>query len=259
MKKNYYLFFYLIIIGYICTYDQYIFQQISQYNHLFFYSYLPSIIPFTILTNILLKNIELNKLYLYFYYKKLGIIFDLIIIMMMALLGLPSNLIIAKNLQQNNIYSSKKTANLIYYFSIISLPFIYTYSNHDVIFVCIYFLVNLSFFFLFSSQEANLELKDESIKINIIKDSMESILSTYLTLLLSLFPFIIFKYYFQNIYLYLFSSLIELSYFMISLFSISEMYLIKKVFPNLKIVTYMKKRLITAFFITLIYFFLTAK
>lgn len=268
--KKYLLFSMLLLISSILfmSFSYSIKEELNLSTNIFLFSYLPNILPFILTINIFLKYVDLVQLSLYLKNKKLSVLFDILIIFLSLISGIPGCGLIINHLYENGIYSKEKSNKIIYHFSYISLPFIYsiTSKNYTIIFLLI---LTSSLFYLLDNNVPNTYLKNnKTLSFDIISKTCYSLSSIYIFLSIAVILLIPFKNY-KNPYIYLLLSffettfasiqLINNNYLLLSIFSMtftsfSLLYQLKKVYIHFSISKYIKKRLIASLIITVLYF-----
>lgn len=267
MKKSLILILIFISsITFLVIFNETVQKDILYFDHLFINRYIPCILPFIIFNNLIYKFVDFKELY-FSLHKKTNLIFDIIIIFLVIFNGVPSNLILLKQLENQGIYSKEKIKSIINNFSTISFPFIYSITNKNILFISLLIIIEIIFYLL-----TNIKLNTYSINKNINKEKLTNIiisslstiyLFSILVVLLSIplhlviddptiylflglfeltFPTIILKN--NNLYIYI--------YFLLSFTSFSLVYQLKKVDNDFQIKTHIKKRLLIASITTLL-------
>lgn len=269
MKKYFLLSILLIISCFLFMgFSQLIKEQINTTTNTFLFIYLPSILPFLLIINIFLKYVDLVKISSYLKNKNKSIYFDIFIVFLCLISGIPGCGFIINHLYKNNIYSKEKSNNLVYHFSYISLPFIYsiTSKNHLIIFLLVFISL---IFYLLDNYLPNTYLNNKNnLSIDIISKTCYSLSTIYIFLVVSVILFIPFKNI-NSPYIYLLLSFFETTfasiqlinndYLLLSIFSLTFtsfalLYQLRKVYPHFSLSKYIKKRFITSLIITLLFF-----
>ena len=270
MKKS--LF---IILIFILTFLFYLlFNDLSKaniivFNDLFINKYLPCLLPFLILTNLLYKFINFEYLYILLKKKNLSLLFDIIIIFVCLINGVPGQYILLNHLQNKGIYSKEKVEDIINNYGIISLPFIYSITNKNILYIFLLISINTISYLLTKSKLTNYQVKDESLNKNITNKIFHSLSTIYLFSTSVVLLAIPLKLIFNCPLIFLLLGLIEqtfpiinlvickyyyISYFLLNFTSFSLIYQIKKLNPSFSSINYIKKRLILASLTPLVYF-----
>lgn len=267
--KKYFLFSILLIISCLLFMDfsQLIKAQINITTNIFLFTYLPSILPFLLIINIFLKYVDLVKINSYLKNKDKSILFDIFIVFLCLISGIPGCGIIINHLYKNGIYSKEKSDNLIYYFSYISLPFIYSITSKNYIIIFLLLFVSL-IFYLLDNNLPNTYLNNKSnLSIDIISKTCYSLSTIYIFLVIAVIlsipfknihsPYILLLSFFETTFASI--QLINNRYILLSIFSLtftsfSLLYQLKKVYDHFSISKYIKKRLVASLIITLLYF-----
>lgn len=250
-------------------FSQIIKDNITYITSIFIKSYLPSILPFLLITNIYIKYCDFNKLYNWFNKKSISFIFDIFIIFLCLISGIPSCGYIINELIELNIYKKEKGINILFHYSLISLPFIYLITNKNYIFIFILLTTSTISYLLTTINLNNNYIHHKNSPISLSTKIIGALTTIYcfitITILLSIPLLLIF----ESPLIFLILSLFEttfpsinllstsyqfITYFTLGFTSFSSIYQLKKTFPNLYIYKYIKKRLIIASLVLILMF-----
>ena len=269
--------FLLLYLIYLFIFNKEVTFYLSNISNIFFIKYIASLFPFILITNLFLKSnilIDIHKLLIS---KKLNFIFDIFIIILTILIGVPGNINLLNYLNKTNIISKKKYDNLLSSFGGISFPFIYLVIliDHQIKypFIILLIIIQSTLFLLSSKKEEHRSINYFPYKLDIIKQSLFS-LGVILFYLLTLSSIYLIFNYLPIPYNYFFNGLIEFSInsinlsninslistmllcFLLSFTSLSLILQIKSLSLDFNIKNYIKKRAIIALLVTLIIFLL---
>ena len=269
MIKALIIFFNLIILSLIILiYNQIVKEQLIAFNNIFILKYIPSILPFLLINNLLCRFIDFKLVYYFFTKRKLNLFFDLIIIYFFLLSGLPGGVSLLNKLEINQIYSKEKINSMITSFGTISLPFIYFSTNKNWYFILLLITFNL-INYLTTNSKLNKNLKEiKNTSFSIPKTIFISLINLYIFVVLRILITIPFINIFDFNLITLLSGLFESSYssiilfnkneilltiFLLSFTSFTLIYQTYKLYPHINIKSFIKKRLITALLIIIFY------
>lgn len=248
------LFFICFVFILIC------YQRIIPYNKIviqaIFFSFIPSLLPCLILTNVLIENDTL--IFLYNRLKKNKFtksIYTLCLILISITLGMPSLQILLKNQYDTGIINKKSYHNFIYSFGTISFPFLYGVCliNLPTItaikILIIHYSINL-FSLVFSSfniEEIEIKEKKE-LSLNALISSIKKSFSTIGVISGTVIIFSLFLFILENInspVKWLVEGLIEFSYPLLKVsqeqtFLSGLILLFLSLFPSLSIIVQAK-------------------
>ena len=273
------LFFLSIFLLYLFIFNEQITSFLSIVNNLFFKTYIVSLFPFIVFTNLVLKSKIIISIHKWLLNKNKLIIFDIFIIILTILIGVPGNINLINNLIKSNVISKAKGNQLIYCFGGISFSFIYLVilQNNNLKYLLIILLIFSEILCYYLSKKDNYSLINITYinyDFSLIKQTGYSLFSV----LFSLLFFSLFNYPFSFIsspYSYLLNGLIEFSYnsillseintnlsnllliFLLSFSSLSLITQIKANYQELDVFKYIKKRAFIALFALLFTFVLT--
>lgn len=276
MKKIYPLFL-LLFLFYIFIFNKEITSHLSNVLNIFFKKYIASLFPFILITNLFLKSNILINIHLFLNSKKLSLLFDIFIIILIILIGVPGNINLLNYLYKTNIIDKKKYNNLLSSFGGISFPFIYfvilNTNQMKNTFLLLLISTQVLIYFLFKEKGNNSPIKYYKYQINIVKQTLFSlgIIFFYLLTLSSLYIFFI------NVpapYNHFLNGLIEFSInainlsninnnislillcFLLSFTSLSLILQIKNLSTEINLINYIKKRALIALLVTPIIYLL---
>lgn len=274
------LFFICFVFILIC------YQRIIPYNKIviqaIFFSFIPSLLPCLILTNLLIENDTL--IFLYNRLKKnkfTKAIYTFCLILISITLGMPSLQILLKNQYDSGIINKKSYHNFIYSFGTISFPFLYGVClvNLPILtaikILIIHYSINLFslFFSSFNIEETEIKEKEE-ISLNSLIISIKKSFSTIAIISGTVIIFSLFLFALENIkspLKWLLEGLIEFSYPLLKVsqeqtFLSGGILLFLSLFPSLSIIIqakiinkdlgikdYLIRRLLLAIFGVMIY------
>ena len=136
MKKNLFIIFiYILCVSFFLIYNSIIKIEIKNITFTFLENYIPCLLPFSLLNVLIINKINFNNLYHFLANKNLKFLFDIFIIFICLISGIPANAIILKKLSSIKIYTKEKVQNILYNFGSISLPFIYSITNKNLLFI----------------------------------------------------------------------------------------------------------------------------
>ena len=269
------LFLYLI---YLFIFNKQIVYSLSLVSDIYFKSYLVSLFPFILFTNLLLKANVIITIHKYLIRHNKLFLFDIFIIILMILIGIPGNINLMNYLHSSNLINKKEKDVYINCFGGISFPFVYlvllNQSQNKYLIISILIIVELfMFFFSHCKKEEKTDYKYIPIEINVIKQTGWSLFVILFSLLA--FSSLTSLVNNRNLICIFFKGLIEFSYnclqlskyntllstllltFIISFSSLSLIVQIKSIDASFKVLPYLKKRAIIALFVSLItYLFL---
>jgi hypothetical protein len=267
MKKNI-----LIIVIFLITFFIFLFfaptikEETLEFNNLFFYTYIPCLIPFLIINSFFINIIDFNLIYSIFKSKS-KIFFDIIIIVLIVIIGTPSSSLILRKLENSNIYSKEKIQSILINYSTISLPFIYSISNKNILFIFLLIVVNTISYFITNFQldkdQKSKDFKNKSILENIFVPLKNIYLFSYLSMLIHT----LLKQFLPTHFSLMLISFLESTYsciklintdyqfiifFILSFTSFNIVYLSNKIITICSFKKYIKRRLFIASFVTLL-------
>lgn len=267
--KKYFLFCLLFITSFIflLIFNSQIKEELNYVNRIFLLSYIPSILPFILIVNIFLKKVNFVKIYNFFSKKKITTIFDILIIFICLAGGTPSCGFIINHLVNNSIYSKEKGNAILSNFSIISLPFIYSITSRNILYISLLILLSIISYLLTNFSNNTCYNKHNELKLDVFAKSINSLSNLYIFISISViisFPIKLLNnnyfYFILGIFETSFASinLIEqyplLTYFIMSFTSFSLIYQLKNTYSYLNILYHLKKRLFIASLLTLLMF-----
>ncbi len=277
MKKLIPLLF-LILFIYLFLFNNQIIVQLKIVNNLYFQTYIISLFPFILFTNLVLKSNIIIDIHRFLIKRNLFFLFDVFIIILTILIGIPGNIGLLNYLKDSNIISNEEKQTYINCFGGISFPFIYLVILREctkkIIIISILIAVETTIYFLNHPNKDYLEFDYKPTKISLINktgNSLFVILFFLLTFSLFTIPFDLISYPYN----YFFKSLIEFSYNLIilskinsflsnilvaatiSFTSLSLIGQIKAMDLSFNIFKYIKKRgLITLYYLPILFIFL---
>ena len=269
MIKTLFSLFSLIILSLIVLiHNPLVKEQLINFNNVFIFKYIPSILPFLLINNLLCKFIDFKLLYALFLKKKLHFFFDLIIIYFFLLSGLPGGVLLLKKLGIDKIYSKEKINSIINSFGTISLPFIYFVSNKNIYFILLLLSFNL-FTYLTTTSKLNTYLENVKFySVSLPKSIFNSFIGLYIFIIIRIIITIPFSKLLNINLINSISGLFESSYssillfsnkkiiltlFLLSFTSFTLIYQTYKLYPYFNIKLFIKKRLVTALLIIIFY------
>lgn len=235
----------------------------------FIYNYIPCILPFSLLISLTLKFINFLDLYIFLKNRKMCFVFDLFIIILIMISGTPGNITILKQLSKDQIYTKEKVDSLLINYGTISLPFIYSITNKNSLFLYLIISVNSISYLLTKNSLSNSYISNQQKTYSIKQSITNSFITIYFFLiicvLISLPINLIFNSKFLIFILGFFEttfpaiSLVKLNhyyftYFLLASSSFSLIYQLYQSYKLFPIYRYIKKRLILASLITILMF-----
>ena len=225
MKKKIILLGITLYLIFIFTFNKEIKLILEEMTDIYFSTYIACLFPFIFLINLFLSTnylIDICKKL-----KKAPFLFDIFIILLIILIGIPGNVSLIKYLEDSKIISKQKKDNLVNNFLGISFPFYYfvILQNHPLKNLIIFILLgsNLVLYLLSNYKESPKQINALEIKINPIIKTGISLYSILFSLLLFSTFTIIPKMFFKGETLFFINSLIEFSYNLISLSKIETL------------------------------------
>ncbi|MDD6302013.1 MAG: hypothetical protein PUA56_01700 [Bacillales bacterium] len=225
MKKN--LYFSLLYISFcflILLYGSDLSIHLEKIMSIYLYTYIPSLLPFILLTNIFLKNASLSAIKTSLDKLHIGVIFDVFIILLSLLTGIPCISIILNHLIKKGIYSKEKANRIIYSYGTLSLPFVYLlFSSLYIIFII---LTIETLYYLLIKEKTNTYIKEESsLNEDPFYSSLISLGYIFISICLFTFPIIILEKLFPLQIAYLIGGIFESSLFSLKLYSLNNILL----------------------------------
>ena len=274
MKKCLYLFIFIYLI-YLFRHNKEIIKYLSEVNTIFFTKYIVSLFPFILTTNLILSNGLLIDFHRFFTKQKLIFIYDLFIIIIIILIGIPGNINLLNYLEKTNIISNKRKNLLLNSFGGISFPFLYfiilNQSQNKVKILVVLLIIEFLFYLLNKEKEKYKEVTYTSYQINIVSKTGYSLYVVFFSLLTFSSLYLLFDFL-PTPFSYFFNGLIEFSVnliylskdvslipsllftFLLSFTSISLISQIILIDPHINIIDYIKKRAIIALLVTILIF-----
>ncbi len=226
MKKLMPLLF-LIIFIYLLLFNNQITSQLKIVNNLFFQTYIVSLFPFILFTNLVLKSNVIIDIHRFLTKKHCQFLFEILVIILTILIGIPGNISLLNYLNDSNIISSDEKQTYINYFGGISFPFIYLVILHEctkkIIIISLLIVVETTIYYLNRAKRNYLNARYKPTNISLINKTSYSLL----VVLFFLLTFSILTLPLNSIsypYNYFFKSLIEFSYNLIVLSKIDSFF-----------------------------------
>ena len=274
MKKCLYLFIFIYLI-YLFRHNKEIIKYLTEVNTIFFTKYIVSLFPFILTTNLILSNGLLIDFHRFFTKQKLIFIYDLFIIIIIILIGIPGNINLLNYLEKTNIISNKRKNLLLNSFGGISFPFLYfvilNQSQNKVKILVVLLIIEFLFYLLNKEKEKYKEVTYASYQINIVSKTGYSLYVVFFSLLTFSSLYLLFDFL-PTPYSLFFNGLVEFSInliylsketslissllftFLLSFTSISLISQIILIDPHINIMDYIKKRAIIALLVTILIF-----
>ena len=267
MKKNLViLIIYLLSVIFLFIAQKLVSLEINNFTLIFLYKYIPNIIPFLIINNLFVKHIDFKKLSSYL--KNAYLLFDILIILICIISGIPGSGSLISKLEEEGIYTSKKSKQILYNFSSISIPFIYSITNKNLLLIFI-LILSSTISYLLTNKELTtnhipIKTKDNNLTNSIFTSLSTIYLNTTIIVLISIpiklllkddlifFPLSFLETSFPAISLV--KSYPIVSYFVMTFTSLSLILQLKNTYRDLYINKYIKKRLFIASLTTITYF-----
>lgn len=224
MKKLIPLLF-LILFIYLFSFNNQIIAQLRIVNNLYFQTYIVSLFPFILFTNLVLKSNIIIDIHRFLIKRNCRFLFDVFVIILTILIGIPGNIGLLNYLKDSNIISSEEKQTYINYFGGISFPFIYlvilSECTKKIIIISLLIIVETTIYYLNHPKRKYLDINYKPTKRSLINKTSYSLL----VVLFFLLTFSILTLPFNSIsypYNYFFKSLIEFSYNLIVLSKINS-------------------------------------
>lgn len=224
MKKLLPLFF-LILLIYLFLFNNQITSQLKIVNNLYFQTYIISLFPFILFTNLVLKSNVIIDIHRFFTKIHCQFLFEILVIILTILIGIPGNIGLLNYLEDSNIISNDEKQTYINYFGGISFPFIYLVILHEctkkIIIIALLIIVETTIYYLSRTKRNYLNARYKTTNISLINKTCYSLL----IVLFFLLTFSILSIPFDSLmypYNYFFKSLIEFSYNLIVLSKINS-------------------------------------
>ena len=224
MKKLMPLLF-LILFIYLFLFNNQITSQLKIVNNLFLQTYIVSLFPFILFTNLVLKSNVIIDIHRFLTKKHCQFLFEILVIILTVLIGIPGNISLLNYLKDSNIISNDEKQTYINYFGGISFPFIYLVILNEctkkIIIITLLIIVETTIYYLNRTKRNYLTPCYKPTNISLIKKTSYSLL----VVLFFLLTFSMLAIPFSSIsypYNYFFKSLIEFSYNLIILSKINS-------------------------------------
>ena len=256
MKKNLFIIFiYIFGVSFFLLYNQIIKLEIKNITSIFIENYIPCLLPFSLLNLLILNKINFSSLYSYFSNKKINFIFDILIIFICVICGIPGSSILLKKLSYFNIYNKEKINRILTNYGTISLPFIYSITNKNLPFILILIIVESISYLLTKKELISSYYKDEISTISLKNYILSSFSTIYMFLVICIIISIPIKIITNSKFLFLLLGFFETSfpcitlietnnylftYFLLSFTSFSLIYPLKKSIIYYPIKTHIK-------------------
>ena len=172
MKKIYSIIAILYIV-YLFIFNKEIVNYLHEVNILFFSNYIISLFPFILAINLLLKSDVLISIYSFIKKKKIDFLFEIIIIILIILIGVPGNLNLLNYLEKTKMISSRRKSTLLNSFGGISFPFLYfvilNKQNYKLFLLILLVFIETMNYLLYRNKEANEQINYLPYCVNVVK------------------------------------------------------------------------------------------